>query len=217
MSELAPVIGKSPARHVGAAVAPESPPDASGDETTALAIRFGANLRRLRVRNGHSLGRLAGLSGVSRTMLSQIENGRSAPSIVVAIKIANALGLSIQRLLDDQRRARFHVTRRGDVAGGEQDGPARQRPLNALNRDCDVTIEELRLEAGAQGDVVEVKDERVLHIVVARGEVHVRLCSGEQVLLLEGDSIAIESGSAHRVCNTGQQDAVLYSITAPRG
>ena len=34
------------------------------------------NLRRLRIQRGHSLERLAKLSGVSRAMLSQIEVGR---------------------------------------------------------------------------------------------------------------------------------------------
>src|SRR5689334_16779324 len=64
-----------------------SPAPAQQDTPGDLAPVVGANLRRLRVRRGLSLERLAQRSGVSRAMLSQIELGQSAPTINVLWKI----------------------------------------------------------------------------------------------------------------------------------
>jgi transcriptional regulator with XRE-family HTH domain len=73
------------------------------DTANELPQVLGRNLRRLRTRQGHSLERLAKLSGVSRAMLSQIETGRSAPSIGLLWKIATALGVPFATLMDSQK------------------------------------------------------------------------------------------------------------------
>src|SRR5688572_32104821 len=65
-----------------------SAPDAA--EAADLTPILGANLRRLRVRRGLSLERLAKASGVSRAMLGQIELGQSTPTINVVWKISRA-------------------------------------------------------------------------------------------------------------------------------
>ena len=78
----------SPAGPREAAKRPDEPtPEPAPD----LAPVVGANLRRMRVKRGLSLERLARASGVSRAMLGQIELGQSAPTINVLWKIASAL------------------------------------------------------------------------------------------------------------------------------
>jgi transcriptional regulator with XRE-family HTH domain len=64
--------------------------------TQALA----RNLKRLRTERSFTLDGLAQNSGVSRGMLIQIEQGRTNPSIGTVVRIADALGVSIVRLLD---------------------------------------------------------------------------------------------------------------------
>ncbi|GAA2822219.1 XRE family transcriptional regulator [Kitasatospora paracochleata] len=64
--------------------------------TQALA----RNLKRLRTDRGHTLDALAARSGVSRGMVVQIEQGRTNPSVGTVVRLADALGVSIARLLD---------------------------------------------------------------------------------------------------------------------
>jgi transcriptional regulator with XRE-family HTH domain len=64
--------------------------------TQALA----RNLKRLRTERGYTLDALAARSGVSRGMIVQIEQGRTNPSVGTVVRIADALGVSIARLLD---------------------------------------------------------------------------------------------------------------------
>ena len=69
------------------------------DRSAALLTTISTNLRSMRTRHGHSLERLANLAGVSRAMLSQIETGKSVPTISLLLKVANALGVPIANLL----------------------------------------------------------------------------------------------------------------------
>lgn len=58
-----------------------------------------ANLKDIRQRRQLSLDQLADLTGVSKSMLRQIETGRSSPTIATIWKIANGLRLSFTTLV----------------------------------------------------------------------------------------------------------------------
>ena len=58
-----------------------------------------ANLREIRDSRHLSLDQLSDLTGVSKSMLRQIETGRSSPTIATIWKIANGLRLSFTALL----------------------------------------------------------------------------------------------------------------------
>ena len=68
-------------------VAPNSPPE------------VGATLQRLRLSRGLTLEDLSRIAGVSKSMLSQIEREKANPTIAVAWRLANALGIGIAELL----------------------------------------------------------------------------------------------------------------------
>jgi DNA-binding XRE family transcriptional regulator len=54
-------------------------------------------LRTLRRERGLSLDRLAAIAAVSRTMISQIENGVTTPTINIVARLARALSRSISQ------------------------------------------------------------------------------------------------------------------------
>ena len=62
-----------------------------GTTEDPIGERVASNLLRLRAKRNLSLDGLARLCGVSRTMLAQIESGRSVPSIKVLCKIAQGV------------------------------------------------------------------------------------------------------------------------------
>src|SRR5919197_3978354 len=61
---------------------------------------LGERIREERVSRGVSLRALAGKVGVSASMISQIENGKSQPSVSTLYAITTALGISIQDVFD---------------------------------------------------------------------------------------------------------------------
>ena len=58
------------------------------------------NLKNLRAERKLSLGEAAELTGVSKSMLGQIERGESSPTIATLWKIATGLGVSFTALLE---------------------------------------------------------------------------------------------------------------------
>lgn len=70
--------------------------------------RFGANVRRLREKQGISQEAFGFGAGIDRTYVSGVERGRRNPSLTVAQKFADGLGVPLWQLLtdnpDSQRR-----------------------------------------------------------------------------------------------------------------
>jgi rhodanese-related sulfurtransferase/transcriptional regulator with XRE-family HTH domain len=84
-----------------AAGLPIEQPAATAKEDVApqLDALVGANMKELRAKRGYSLDVLAGLSGVSRQVLGQIELGHAVASLDTLWKIASALEVPFSTLL----------------------------------------------------------------------------------------------------------------------
>ena len=78
--------------------------------------RDGAGLRLARRARGLSQQQLAMMAGVSRQAISGVESGASAPSLRVALKLAGALGMTIEELF----------------GAGEPADPVQARPVTPL-------------------------------------------------------------------------------------
>src|SRR5574341_516689 len=74
------------------AAAPAEPAD-------AISRHLGTRVKQLRAERGWSLDALANASGVSRSMLSQIEREQANPTLAVTLRIARAFGLELGELL----------------------------------------------------------------------------------------------------------------------
>ncbi|MBU2713263.1 helix-turn-helix domain-containing protein [Zooshikella harenae] len=62
-----------------------------------------AFIKSYRLANGESLQSLADRSGVSRSMISQIEGGQTSPTIVVLAKLATAMNVRLGDLVEPPR------------------------------------------------------------------------------------------------------------------
>ena len=70
-------------------------------ETAALTEKLGQTIQRLRVADSMSLGDLSELSGVARSMISQIEKNESNPTLATLSRISQALGTSVEAIVSD--------------------------------------------------------------------------------------------------------------------
>jgi transcriptional regulator with XRE-family HTH domain len=69
-------------------------------ERKSAAVEFGRNLRRYRWRAGLSQQRLAHLTVLHRTEISLLERGHREPRLGTIVKLASALGVSLNMLLE---------------------------------------------------------------------------------------------------------------------
>lgn len=75
--------------------------------------RLAASLRAARKARGLSLDAAAKLSGVSRSMVSQIERGESSPTVATLWNLTQALQVDFAGLLEGRPRPGVEVTRAG--------------------------------------------------------------------------------------------------------
>lgn len=195
---------------------PDSPEKLSvaspADEVENIAAVVGRNLRRLRTRQGHSLDRLASLSGVSRAMLSQIELGRSVPTIGVLWKISRALTVPFAALTSTSGGNGTTVLRAAKAKMlTSRDGRFSSRALFPFAGERRVEFYELRLAPRSLEEAEPHQPGTAENLVVQAGQVEIGL-PGETQRLGPGDAIYFEADVQHSYRNIGDAEAVMYLV-----
>ncbi len=182
------------------------------DEADELAVRVGNNLRRLRTKRGHSLERLAKLSGVSRAMLGQIELGRSVPTIALLWKVARALEVPFSALTSDSQSRGTVVLRKAQAKIlGSADGSFTSRALFPFAWERRVEFYRLTMAPYANEEAEAHAAGTVENLVVESGKVEI--IAGNQTHRLEaGDAILFDADVPHTYRHLGQTEAVLYLV-----
>jgi len=190
-----------------------SGPDETGDVSAELPLILGRNLRRLRTRRGHSLERLAKLSGVSRAMLGQIETGKSTPTISLLWKIATALDVPFANLLAAQTASGTAVLRSEEAKVlSSSDGRFSSRALFPFDGERRVEFYELRLAPNHREDADAHAPGTKENLIVVKGVVEIGTAQTRPVTLGEGDAILFEADVAHSYRNLGSTEAVIYLV-----
>ena len=117
----------------------------------SLNVNVGSLIRRERQNQGLSLRELARRVGVSASMLSQVETGRTRPSVSTIYAIATELGLSIDALLSDREAAVATATAAAAggtaAAAGAAAGPrVRRGPVGSAAAAADLASQLVRPE-----------------------------------------------------------------------
>jgi transcriptional regulator with XRE-family HTH domain len=191
----------------------DEPPREEADLTPVV----GANLRRLRTGRGLSLEEMARLSGVSRSMLGQIELGQSAPTINVLWKIAQALDEPFSVLLQQPRAAGPRVIRAADRGQlPSKDGDFVSRPLFTFDTRRKAEAYELRLAAGGVRHAEAHAPGTSESLTVFRGTLDLTL-GGEEHHLDAGDAIIFDADTPHVYRNRGRAETVMFLVMTYRG
>lgn len=178
-----------------------------------LPLIVGRNLRRLRVRQGLSLERLAKQSGVSRAMLGQIETGKSVPTIGLLWKITIALGVPFASLIaTDDARGTLVLRRTNAKLLSSNQGQFTSRALFPFDGERQVEFYELRLAPLHRENADAHAPGTRENLVVARGAVEITSGSGRPVTLSEGDAIVFEADVPHSYRNLGTEEALLFLV-----
>ncbi|HEY8076430.1 MAG TPA: helix-turn-helix domain-containing protein [Labilithrix sp.] len=177
-----------------------------------LAPVVGANLRRLRLRRGLSLEKLAQKSGVSRAMLGQIELGQSAPTINVLWKIARALDVTFATLIQAREAGGTTVLRKAEAKVlTSQNGSFSSRALFPFDGPRRAEFYQLRLGARAKEKADAHAPGTLENLVVAHGQLELVIGS-ETHRLGEGDAIVFEADVPHSYVNAGSGECVMYLV-----
>ncbi len=197
-------------RHTGARPA-STPP---GEQLPPIV---GLNLRRLRSKRGLSLERLSQRAGVSRAMLSQIELGRSVPTINLLWKISRALGVTFATFLSEQpARLPVVLSARTGKLLTNREGTFTSRALFPLDGPRRSEFYELRLSPGVEEHGRPHPPDTCENVVVASGSIEIGV---EQTVytLATGDALLYPADQPHFYRNAGSVETVLYLVVTHDG
>jgi transcriptional regulator with XRE-family HTH domain len=174
------------------------------------AAAMGARIRTMRRARGLTLERLAAASGVSRSMISEIERGGRAPTVLVLDRIATALGSSIARLTQDESRYEPVLLARDDQAVLADPAGWERRILSPVLPG--VEFEFMRTTLGClvdAGTYLPHAPGSREYVAVERGTLELAL-DGTASRLGEGDSIFYPGDCRHGLANPAAEPCVYY-------
>jgi transcriptional regulator with XRE-family HTH domain len=178
-----------------------------------ITQHLGDRVRQLRAQRGWSLQMLAGASGVSRSMLSQIEREEANPTLAVTLRIAHAFGMTLGDLVQvPDAISAITVIRADDRAYHyRSDRHCRIRTLSPLNLEKDVEFYEVQLQpGGALRSAPHYQGTREF-LTVEAGQVRVESGSDSE-LIGKGDSVSYRADVPHAIINAGPKEAVLFLV-----
>jgi transcriptional regulator with XRE-family HTH domain len=170
--------------------------------------RLAASLREARKARGLSLDAVAKLSGVSRSMVSQIERGESSPTVATLWNLTQALQVDFAGLLEGKPAPGIEVTRASAAPVIARSSGVRIRILSPAETVGEHEVYDLAFEAGA----ALVSDPHSAgcreHLTVIEGDMTVT--SGEDVEDLgPGDTARYAADRAHAIRAKGKARAIL--------
>ena len=178
---------------------------------------LGERVRTERLRRRLSLDGLAVRAGVSRSMLSAVEVGAKAPTVLVLHRIAAGLGTSMSRLLGEERSGSVVVIRRErQVVARDPTGWERRNLAPVLPG---IEFEFMRttippgVDAGTFPPHAPGSRE---YVAVERGQLSL-VVGGVPYDLGPGDAIFYAANRPHAFANRGAKPCVYYLVVTELG
>ncbi|MCG8617096.1 MAG: cupin domain-containing protein [Desulfobacterales bacterium] len=153
---------------------------------------------------------LSGVSGVSKSMLGEIERGGTNPTILVLWKIAEGLKIPLTKLLEEEKKDYLVV---------------RQNELECINNDAgfdiftlfpyydrhNLEVHKIEIQPGSAlsnpGHVSGVDE----YLFLLEGEVSIKTGDMEETLR-PGDAIRFNAVSNHEIINITEEKACLLNV-----
>ena len=176
---------------------------------------IGERLKRYRLEKKMTLKMIEESSGVSATHISEIERGKSSPTVGALTRIAQAMGeepsyfveadeLPVTSVLSRTHRRRFRFV----------EPPVEIESISGPIPHSRVSFMKMTWEQGAvaTGNVNRHEGEEFILLLKGILEVHV---DEERFVLKEGDSLHYHASNPHRIENIGEGPCQAWVVTVP--
>ena len=184
-----------------------------------IDLNLGGQIRELRLQKGMTLQNVSDLTGLSKPLLSQIENNVAAPPIATLIKIAKAFNVNIGYFFQEQpaedridvlrKEERFSIRRRvhEETANVGYHYECLTHPMNDKHMEAFMVVVEPRDEK----DMIFYQHSGEEFHFLLEGRLEFR--GGDKVVQLKkGDSLYFDSSIAHALRGLGGKKATVLSV-----
>jgi len=169
------------------------------------------NLRTIREDRNLSLDKLSEMTGVSKSMLRQVEIGQSNPTIATIWKIANGLRIPFTALLREQPQdIILRVFKEDAPLTGETSG-YRLFPLISFDPERAFEVYYVEIEPGTVLDAEPHQGNAEEHVFVLKGQIEISV-AGERFTVHQETFISFQANCDHRYQNHGEEMAVAIML-----
>ncbi len=182
---------------------------------------LGSAIQRLRKAYNMSLGDLSEISGVAKSIISQIERNETNPTIGTVMRLTHALDVPLEEVLAESRDgpAIIQHQKRADIPVlRSEDGLCTLHIIGALELVRFVQWYDMHAEPGGVLSSEPHQAGCVEHLYVIRGELTVT--SGDETARVRaGESLRYRGDLPHEIRNTGTEPAhaTMVLIMRPLG
>src|SRR4051812_24463232 len=182
----------------------------SGMASADVALNLGRNIQQLREARGQSQQQIARLAEIPRATWANLESGAANPTLAVLIKVARALQVRLEELIEPPRRV-GRLYRAATL-------PSRTRGAVTVRKLLPETIAGLEIERmelpprAAMTGVPHTAGTRE-YLTCERGQIELG-AGGATFLLDPGDVVVFRGDQKHGYRNPGAGTAIAYSVVA---
>jgi XRE family transcriptional regulator, regulator of sulfur utilization len=180
------------------------------DQQSLQPPSVGAALAALRQQRGLSLDELSRQSGVSKSMLSQIERNQTNPTIAIVWRLANALGVEMGELIAGTAKASAPainlVSAHHTPTMRSPDGKCELRILGPIDLAGRFEWYELTIQPGGALHSEPHEPGSREHLTVMSGTLRVQSGDGVKQVVRQ-ETIRYAADVPHAITNTGKSEA----------
>ena len=169
------------------------------------------NIKRLREENKLSMDELAKLSGVSKSMLAQIERGDGNPTLSKLWKLSNGMKVPFDALTV-RPKSPYEIVKTSEIQPLlEDDGRVKNYPIFPDDENRRFAVYYLELDAGSYWESEPHLKGTTEFITIFAGKIEI-YADGQSFIVEKGESIRFKADTAHSYKNIGGESAILHMI-----
>jgi len=184
------------------------------EDNTIFKISY--KIKEIRKEKGITIQEVADKAGVSKGLISQIENNRTIPSLLVLINIINALDVDLNEFFKDFNSdldaGPVVVRKKDSYTAFEKEhavGFNYKRIYTSAMDSSTMDIVLLELLPDAQRPMVETEAHEYKYIISGQVEY---VFQDQKIRLEEGDSIFFNGRLSHTPRNVGKEKALMLIV-----
>ncbi len=181
-----------------------------------IIIQISNRLKGIRKNKNITIQELSDLAGISKGMLSQVENNRTIPSLTVFINLMKALQIDFNDFFKDinlqtpdskvifKKKIQYQSFEKENAQGFHY-----QRLFSTTFYEYHLDFVLLTLQPNAKR--MPVSTDAYEFKLLLKGEVEY-IIGNETFLMEEGDSLFFDANEIHNPVNNGKEDALLLVV-----
>lgn len=169
------------------------------------------NIKRLREENKLSMDQLAKLSGVSKSMLAQIERGDGNPTISTLWKISNGMKVPFDALTV-RPESPYEIVKTSEIQPLlEDDGKVKNYSIFPDDENRRFAVYYLELDEGSYWESESHLKGTTEFITIFTGKIEI-YAGGQRFVVEKGESIRFKADVVHSYKNIGSGSVILHMI-----